>query len=106
MSKIVQLAGFIFSPHVLNITKAPLELTGPIINSFKKNAGVKKLDQDIFIEAGLNLIGKMIKKGISSITSSGITLTNNEIKDIMKVIKSLENRGILFKITARKITSQ
>ena len=28
------------------------------------------------------------------ITGSGITLTNNEIKDIMKVIKSLESRGI------------
>ena len=34
---------------------------------------------------------------ISSITASEITLTNNEIKDIMKVIKSLENRGILLK---------
>ena len=37
--------------------------------------------------------------------SSGIILTNNEIKNIMKVIKSLENRGILWKGTARKITS-
>ena len=37
---------------------------------------------------------------------SGTTLTNNEIKDIMKVIKSLENRGILSKETTRKITSQ
>ena len=36
----------------------------------------------------------------------GITLTNNEIKDIMKVIKSLGNRGILLKGTTRKITSQ
>ena len=35
-----------------------------------------------------------------------ITLTNNKIKDIMKVIKSLENRGILLKRTTRKITSQ
>ena len=41
-----------------------------------------------------------------SITGSGITLTNNEIKDIMKVIKYLENRGILLKETIRKITSQ
>ena len=35
---------------------------------------------------------------------SGITLTNNEVKDI-KVIKSLENRGILLlqkKVTTRK----
>ena len=37
---------------------------------------------------------------------TGITLTNNEIKDIMKVMKSLENRGILLKGTTRKVTSQ
>ena len=28
---------------------------------------------------------------------SGITPTNSEIKDIIKVIKSVENRGILLK---------
>ena len=33
-------------------------------------------------------------------------MTNNEIKDIMKVIKSLENRAILLRGTTRKITSQ
>ena len=36
----------------------------------------------------------------------GITLTNNEIKDIIKVIKSSENREFLLKGTTRKITSQ
>ena len=40
------------------------------------------------------------------ITGSGITLKNNEKKDIVKVIKSLQNRGILLKRTTRKITSQ
>ena len=35
-----------------------------------------------------------------------MTLTNNELKGIIKVIKSLENRGILLKGTTRKITSQ
>ena len=43
---------------------------------------------------------------ISLITGSGITLTKNEIKDIIKVIKSLENRGVLLKGTTRKISSQ
>ena len=33
-------------------------------------------------------------------------LTNNKIKDILKVIKSLENREILLKGTTRKITSE
>ena len=32
---------------------------------------------------------------ITSAVGSELTLRNNEIKDIMKVIKSLENRGIL-----------
>ena len=42
----------------------------------------------------------------TSSKGAGITLTNNEIKDIIKLIKSLENRGILLKETTRKITSQ
>ena len=52
------------------------------------------------------MIGKTIKKGVSSITGSGITLTNNRIKDIIKVRRSLESRGILIKGTSRKITGQ
>ena len=35
-----------------------------------------------------------------------INLINKEIKDIIKVIKSLENREILLRGTTRKITSQ
>ena len=37
---------------------------------------------------------------------TGITWTNNEIKDIVKVIKSLENREILLKETTTKSSSQ
>ena len=40
------------------------------------------------------------------IKGSRITLTNKEIKDIMKVINSLENRVTLLKETTRRITSQ
>ena len=47
-----------------------------------------------------------MKKGISSITDLGITLANNEMKDIIKVIKSLENRGILLKVNTKKVTAQ
>ena len=36
------------------------------------------------------MMGKKIKKSFGS----GITLTNNEIKDIIKAIKSSENTGI------------
>ena len=37
---------------------------------------------------------------------SKIFLANNEIKDIIKVISSLENRGNLLKGTTKKATSQ
>ena len=42
----------------------------------------------------------------SSSRGSETTLTNNEIKYIIKVIKSIENRAILLKGTTRKIISQ
>ena len=37
---------------------------------------------------------------------AGITLTKNIVKDIMKVIKFLESKEILFKGSARNITTQ
>ena len=113
LSKIVQLGGFLFGPP--NIFSPPIEpnkkmtsLANQITNSFikeLKNAGTKKLNNDILVDAGLDTVGKKIKIGISTITGSAITLTNNEIKDIIKVIKSLENGGILLKGTTTKITS-
>ena len=45
---------------------------------------------------------RQIKKRITSSKGSGITLTNNETKDIIKVIKSLETEGILLKGTTKK----
>ena len=41
-----------------------------------------------------------------AIFGTGINLTNNEIKDILKIIKSLEKRGILLKGTNTKTTTQ
>ena len=46
-----------------------------------------------------------LNKKITSSKGSGITLTDNEIKDIMKVTNSSQNREILLKGTTRKITS-
>ena len=60
----------------------------------------------MLVDAEINIIGKKIKSGISLVTSSGITLINHEIKDIIKVIKSLENRGISLKETTRKSARQ
>ena len=42
---------------------------------------------------------------ISSVKVSGLTLTNNEIQDIIKAIRSLENRRILLKGTTENIVS-
>ena len=65
-----------------------------------------QIPDDILADTGINTIDKKIKNGTLSVTSSGITLINHEIKDIIKVIKSLENRWISLKEITRKITSQ
>ena len=49
---------------------------------------------------------KNFKNASDKVLGQGKILTDNEIKDIVKVIKSLENREILLKGTTRKITSQ
>ena len=60
----------------------------------------------MLVDPEINIISKKVSNGISLVSGSGITLTNHEIKDIIKVIKSLENRGISLKETTRKIASQ
>ena len=57
---------------------------------------------EYYINKGINELNKTF----TSSKDSWITLTNNKIKDILKVIKSLENREILLKGTTRKITSE
>ena len=54
-----------------------------------------------FVPVPMKILPHLIKK-----FGTGITLTNNEIKDIMKIIKFLENRGILLKGTTRKTISR
>ena len=49
---------------------------------------------------------KIYKTGTSFFKGIGITLTNNEIKDIMKMTRSFQNRGILLKGTSENISSQ
>ena len=85
------MGGFLFGP---SITPEITLLANPTTNLFVKELKNTKLNKDIFVDAGIYVICKMIKKWILSITGSGITLTNNEIKYIVKAIKSLENRGI------------
>ena len=49
---------------------------------------------------------KAFKEGPLKLEGSRITLPKNEIKDIIKVIKSLENRRVLLKGTTKRIISQ
>ena len=87
----------------------PTKRLMPLVSSIAKESkdmGATLLNKDTFVDAVLNLIGKKIKKWISSITGSDITLTNNEVKYITKVIKSLGIRWILLKGTTKKNTDQ
>ena len=59
------------------------------------------------LDAGYNLVNNIIHLRPSTVLSgSGITLLSDEIKDIVEVIRYLENRGILLKGTTKKMTSQ
>ena len=61
-----------------------------------------KKEIEYYFNKGINALNK---KSTSS-KGSGVTVTNDEINDTMKVFKSLENRGILLKETIKIITSQ
>ena len=73
-----------------------------IENNYRKKKDVPKSKKDFLVYAGVNVLSKNNKNKLSLIALSRITLTNNEITDIAKVISSLENRGILLKKTTRK----
>ena len=87
MSKIVQLGGVLCDiPILSSVAKKGTDLAEDLGKIFLDNQ-IDEFNEEYIIV-------------------SGITLTNNEINDIIEVIKSLENRGILGKGTTTKITSQ
>ena len=57
---------------------------------------------EFYVNKGINKLNKTFTPS----KGSEISLTNNESKDIIKVIKFLENRWTLLKRTTGKITSQ
>ena len=58
-------------------------------------SSVAKKRTDLARDLGKNFLDKQIDRlNKEYITGSGISLTNNEIKDILKVIKFLENKRI------------
>ena len=81
-----------------NLSKLPESIMSSYTKELK-NMDLKELINKgpgySFANAGIDVFTKKLKEGISEIAGSGITLTNNAIKDIIKVISSLENTGIL-----------
>ena len=79
------------------------------IKRFKK---LLKKQVNYFKKLSLNDIlehinfAKNVLQASKNAFGAGITLTDNGIKDFMKLIKSLENREILLKGTTRKTISQ
>ena len=90
-----------FAPQILSIKGEFMFLFLVFLIIVLCNSSASSL-LDIF--SNLNGPPNIIR--ISSSTSSGITLTNKEIKDIIKVNRCLENRGILLKETTQKLLVQ
>ena len=93
LAKMIQSGGFMSLVPLYGSSDPPFRKTfssaKSLTNSYAKelkNTGSKKLDENTLVDAGLSLLGKKIFKN-SSFTGSGITLTNDEIKDIIKVFK-------------------
>ena len=75
-SKPVQSGEFIFSSSsIIDLPMAPIKGFFSLANSIAKeseNMGAIKINNDILVDAQLNLLGKKFKKVISSIASSRI----------------------------------
>ena len=103
-----QSGGFLlplFGPLMKTINSMPNSYKKELKNIDLKNIDPKNVD-NLLADTGLSITGKKVKKGISAISVSGITVANNKIKDTIKLIRSLENRGILLKGTTKKVSSQ
>ena len=79
------------------------------MRDLEKNSGEiwNELNQKEDVSKNLSDEGRIfLNKENSSVIGLGLILTNSEIKDITKVISSLENRGILLKGTIEKIVNE
>ena len=63
---------------------------------------MKKDIPKFLLNTGLNILTKKLYENLSSVMGSGITLTNNEMKYIIEIIKLLQNRGIWLKENTEK----
>ena len=98
-----QLQGFIL-PYILDIASGKITskaITMHLVGNNKYLPLLEKIFQNFFYIL-FNIINKNISKKFSSVLSSGRTLTKNEIKDIVIVTRSIQNRRFLLKRTAGK----
>ena len=86
----MQLEGFI--PTL----KISLKIAMQIANILYNLASDKNIPVTI-LDTGNDLFNNKTKNRSLSLKGLGLTLTNNQVKDIIKLIRSLENRGILLK---------
>ena len=100
----VQLEGFGLISFVLNPKNAMAD--GMILAINKVHDLAIKVPHDKSNKIATVANRFKIDEFIKSLMGSGIMLTNNELKVIIKVIRSLENREILMKGTTRKINTQ
>ena len=91
LSKVVQLARVVYDISIFG---------NALSSAAKKGTDIARNLEKNFLDKEIDTFNK------EYITGSGITLTNNKTRYIMKAIQSLEKRGILFKGTTRKNTSQ
>ena len=84
-------------------------LLGPLLKtglSLMKN-GIKPLAKSVSIPLGLTAAAAAADTGIhKKISGSGTTtliISNDEMKDIIKIVKSLENSGLLLKGVSKTI---
>ena len=100
ISKMIQSAGFL------------RRLLGPLIKTglpLMKNV-IKPLAKNVLIPLGLTAAASAADAGIhKKILGSGTTtliISNDEMKDIIKIVKSLEDSGLLFKGVSETIQNE
>ena len=73
------------------VTSLPNSLKEELKNNLKSK---EKADNNLILDAvnavRLNVVGRKIKRGFLEITGPGLTLTNNEIKGIIKIIHKMK----------------
>ena len=97
LDEIGQSRGFLGINYLIAPIKGLLSVLKFIDNEFKNVLKNKNK-----ISGTIKTVDSTIKD-IKKFLRVGITVTGNEIKDLMKVIKSLENTEVFFKGTTRKI---